>query len=307
MKNQRIAVALALLSVLLWSTVATAFKLALFGLSPFQLIFVACVVSLVLFMAVVLVAGKLKEFLSVGQGTLLQSAAQGFLNPFLYYLILFKAYSLNPAQVSQALNMVWPVALALLSVPFLGQHLSWKNMVAVCCSFAGVVLIASQGSIEGFAKTNLLGALLAVGSSVIWALYWIFSVRDKRDRLVVLAWNFVFGLLYLCAYSYFETDAFSFPLAGRVFWAAVYVGIFELGITYIVWIYALHKSENNAVTGNFIFLTPFISLFFIHLYLGETIYLTTFIGLSFILLGILIQQIRLRIPASRKVLRQQKP
>ena len=71
MKNQRIAVALALLSVLLWSTVATAFKIALFGLSPFQLIFVACVVSLVLFLAVVLVAGKLKEFLSVGQGTLL--------------------------------------------------------------------------------------------------------------------------------------------------------------------------------------------------------------------------------------------
>ncbi|MFV0376555.1 MAG: DMT family transporter [Mangrovibacterium sp.] len=294
MKNQKAATVLALLAVLLWSTVATAFKLALTEFSPFQLIFVATAVSLFFFMAVVLLSGKWQAFTRISMKQLLQSAGQGLLNPFLYYLILFKAYSLNPAQVTQALNMVWPVTLALLSVPLLGQKLGLKNLLAICFSFLGVVFISSQGGIDGFVRTNTLGAGLALGSSLIWALYWLFSTRDTRDRLVVLSWNFLFGLLFLLVYSFFEDGAFAFPLSGLPFAAAVYVGLFELGITYVIWIYALYKSENNAVTGNFIFLCPFISLVFIHFVLHESIYPTTFVGLSFILLGIFSQQLRWR-------------
>lgn len=293
MKNQKTAILLALLAVLLWSTVATAFKLALREYTPFQLIFVASVVSLFFFIGALLLTGRWLEFRSVSARQLGASAVQGFLNPFFYYLILFKAYALNPAQVTQALNMVWPVTLALLSVPLLGQKLSWKNLVAICCSFVGVVFISSQGGWDGFVRTDTLGALLALGSSLIWSFYWIFSARDQRDRLVVLTWNFIFGLIFLLGYSFFEVDAFQFPLRGQAFWSAIYVGLFELGVTYVVWIYALHKSENNAVTGNFVFLFPFISLVFIHFILHESIYATTFIGLSFILLGILIQQVRL--------------
>jgi len=306
MKNQKTAILLALLAVVLWSTVATAFKLALQSYTPFQLIFIASIVSLVFFLIVVLATGKWAEFRAVSTAQLAQSAIQGFLNPFLYYLVLFQAYSLNPAQVTQALNMVWPVTLALLSVPLLGQKLSWKNLVAICCSFAGVVFISSQGGVDGFARTNTFGAVLALASSIIWSLYWIFSARDKRDRLVVLLWNFVFGLLFLAGYSFFEPGAFDFPITAKALGAALYVGMFELGVTYIIWIYALHKSENNAVTGNFVFLSPFISLMFIHLILHETIYATTFIGLSFILLGIVIQQVRLRFPFGRRLLRQSK-
>ena len=294
MKNQKTAILLALLAVLLWSTVATAFKLALVQLSPFQLIFVASGVSLVFFLLAIFVRGKWREFRTVTVSQLVQSAIQGFMNPFCYYLILFEAYSLNSAQVTQALNMVWPVSLALLSVPLLGQKLNWKNIVAIFCSFAGVVFISSQGGWDGFSRTSIFGALLALGSSIIWSLYWIFSVCDKRNRLVVLCWNFAFGLLFLLGYSFFEPEAFEFPFSGKAFLSAIYVGLFELGITYVIWIHALHKSENNAVVGNFIFLFPFISLVFIHFVLHETIYATTFIGLSFILLGILIQQVRLR-------------
>ncbi|PTN07239.1 DMT family transporter [Mangrovibacterium marinum] len=304
MKNQKTAILLALLAVLLWSTVATAFKLSLKEFTPFQLIFVASVVSLVFFISLVLLSGKSKEFCSVSAGQLGASAIQGFLNPFLYYLILFKAYALNPAQVTQALNMVWPVTLALLSVPLLGQKLSWKNFVAIGFSFAGVVFIASQGGWHGFVRTNLAGALLALASSLIWSFYWIFSARDKRDRMVVLAWNFIFGLVFLLGYAVFEPAAFHFRFTGQAFWAALYVGLFELGVTYVIWIYALHKSENNAVTGNFVFLFPFISLLFIHFILHETIYATTFVGLSFILLGILIQQIRLPLSRIGQLFRQ---
>jgi drug/metabolite transporter (DMT)-like permease len=53
---------------------------------------------------------------------------------------------------------------------------------------------------------------------------------------------------------------------------------------------SMQLSENNAKTGNLIFLSPFLSLVFIHFILGETIYITTFIGLAFIISGIWYQQ-----------------
>jgi drug/metabolite transporter (DMT)-like permease len=288
MKQQSKATIYALCAVLLWSTVATAFKIGLKSLSPLYLILTASVVSLLIFFVTILFQGRVKELFSVSWPGLGKSALLGALNPFGYYLILFQAYSLLPAQVAQPLNMVWPIMLALLSAPLLNQKITIRNIAAIVISFIGVVFISSQGSFAGLANTNTTGAMLAVGSSVIWALFWILSVKDHRDQLFKLFWNFVFGLIYLLITAAIFTD-FSLPdVKGLP--AAVYVGFFELGITFILWMNAMHYSENNAKTGNLTFLSPFLSLIFIHFILGETIYITTFIGLAFIISGIWYQQ-----------------
>lgn len=288
MKQQSKAYFYALIAVLLWSTVATAFKLGLQTLSPLYLILVASAVSLVAFFVVILFQGKVGELFKVSLSGLGKSALLGALNPFAYYLILFQAYSLLPAQVAQPLNMVWPIVLALLSAPLLKQKITARNLVAILISFIGVIFISSQGSLSGMANTNLTGALLALGSSLIWALFWILSVLDKRDSLFKLFWNFVFGFIYLLIAAFIFTD-FSLP-DPKGLPAAIYIGLFELGITFMLWMKAMQLSENNAKTGNLTFLSPFLSLIFIHFILGETIYATTFIGLVFIISGIWVQQ-----------------
>ncbi|HAQ19387.1 MAG TPA: EamA family transporter [Prolixibacteraceae bacterium] len=288
MKQVSKAYIYALCSVVLWSTVATAFKLGLQVLSPLYLILTASAVSLFIFFVVILAQGKIRELFAVNWPGLGKSALLGALNPFGYYLILFEAYSLLPAQVAQPLNMVWPVTLALLSAPLLKQKITFRNIIAILISFIGVIFISSQGSLSGIQQTNPTGAILAVGSSIVWALFWIFSVLDKRDEIIKLFWNFAFGLVYLLIAAFFFTD-FHFPgLKGIP--AAIYIGLFELGITYILWMKAMQLSENNAKTGNLIFLSPFLSLVFIHFILGEKIFFTTFIGLAFIISGIWVQQ-----------------
>jgi drug/metabolite transporter (DMT)-like permease len=184
--------------------------------------------------------------------------------------------------------MVWPITLALLSAPLLKQKITFRNIIAILISFIGVIFISSQGSLSGIANTNPTGALLAVGSSIIWALFWILSVLDKRNEIFKLFWNFAFGLIYLLIVAFIFTDFEWSGLKGLP--AAIYIGLFELGITYILWMKAMQLSENNAKTGNLIFLSPFLSLVFIHFILGETIFYTTFIGLAFIISGIWVQQ-----------------
>jgi drug/metabolite transporter (DMT)-like permease len=278
----------ACLAVLCWSTVATAFKISLRNLDFIQLIYVASIVTVVILFVFLLINGKINNIFRQTVRQYIYSVFLGALNPMLYYLVLFKAYSLLPAQVAQPLNMVWPIVLALLSVPLLGQKIGFLSIAALFVSFAGVVIISSQGDMTGYKNTNIAGVMLALGSSVIWSLYWILNVRDKRDEIVKLFLNFFFGLIFLSLCMIFFSD---FRInTGTGFYAAIYVGIFEAGIVYVFWMKALQLSKNNARIGNIIFLSPFISLIFIRFILKETLFITTFIGLIFIVTGIFLQQ-----------------
>jgi drug/metabolite transporter (DMT)-like permease len=217
----------------------------------------------------------------------------GFLNPFLYYFVLFKAYALLPAQVAQPLNYIWPIILVLLSVPILGQKLKPKNIIALLVSFAGVVFISSQGSISIFSKSDPFGVFLAVSSSLVWALFWLFNVRNGvKDEVVKLFLNFCFATVFTLIAGLFAKDFWSFPING--IYASAYIGAFEMGITFVLWLKALNYAENTARLSNFIYLVPFVALIFIKLVLGETVYWTTLVGLLLIIGGIVYQQIKPR-------------
>ncbi len=289
MRSTEKAYLYAALAVLFWSTVATAFKIALRALDFLQLIFYASAVTVLVFFALLLVRRQLGLIFRQSRRDLLNSMFLGAFNPLLYYLVLFKAYSLLPAQLAQPLNMVWPIVLSLLSVPLLGQKIGKLSIGALFISFVGVVFISSQGGIRGFEQTNFWGVFLALGSSLLWSLYWIFNARDRRDPVIKLFLNFFFGLVYLTIAVFLFSD---FRVeTGNSFFAAVYVGIFEVGITYVLWLKAMHYSTNNAKIGNLVFLAPFISLIFIRYILKESLFVTTFIGLVFIVTGIFVQQL----------------
>ena len=130
--------------------------------------------------------------------------------------------------------------------------------------------------------------MLAVGSSVIWALFWIFNMKDKRDEVVKLFLNFIFGFLYLLVTIIFFHKLIIPEIKGII--GVIYIGLFELGIAYILWLKALKYSETTAKVSNLIFLSPFLSLFLIKIIVREKIFVSTLIGLIFIVGGILLQQ-----------------
>ncbi len=70
----------------------------------------------------------------------------------------------------------------------------------------------------------------------------------------------------------------------------VYIGFFEMGITFILWMLALNKSKSTVKLSNLVYLSPFISFIFISIVLKEHIYYSTIIGLILIVSGILFQQ-----------------
>ncbi len=282
------AIQIALIPVFFWSTVSTAFKFGLKVYFPSQLIFLASIVSFVVFLVSILLKAPLRQQLKPSPKLLLHAAITGLFTPFLYYLILFKAYSLLPAQLAQPLNMIWPLVLTLLSVPVLKQRIGRKSFVALLISFIGIVILSAKGNFSSFADTNFKGVVLALISSVLWSVYWLFNRKSKFESLVVLFYSFGFAVLYLFGFLFY-TRELAFELNSNLIWP-IYVGLFEVGISFILWGKAMALTSNNAKIANFIYLAPFVALIFIHFFLGETIFYTTYIGLIFIVSGILLQQ-----------------
>jgi drug/metabolite transporter (DMT)-like permease len=288
MERQKKAYLYALLAVLLWSTVASAFKLTLRYMDSTALLLISSLTSTLVLFIILLANGEIRQLKLMKKNDWLRSAGLGFLNPFLYYLVLFKAYTLLPAQEAQPLNYTWGIVVTLLSVPLLGQKITALNIIALVISFGGVIIISTKGDFRSFNISDPLGVGLAVGSSLIWALYWIYNIKDSRSEIVKLFINFVFGSLFVVAW-YVISGAGRIEISPGIA-GAVYTGIFEMGITFVVWLKALKYTENTATVSNIIYLSPFLSLFFINLLVGEKILLTTVIGLALIIGGIVIQQ-----------------
>ncbi len=287
--QQRKSYLAALAAILLWSTIAVAFKTALHYMDPWQLVFISSLVSFVFFLLVNLLSGGIRKVVSgSSEREIARSAVLGGLNPFLYYLVLIHAYDMISAQEAMTLNYIWPLMLALLSVPLLKQRLGSFALLAMLISFGGIILIATRGQFSTFALSGMKGDLLAAGSSVIWALYWIFNLKDGRNIPQKMQWNFFFGMLYSLVACYIFSNPFHISFHGWM--SGIYLGLFEMGATFLLWLTALKLSRKTYLVSQLIFLAPFISLIWIRIVLREPVLPVTLMGLVLIVSGIFLLQ-----------------
>ena len=113
-------------------------------------------------------------------------------------------------------------------------------------------------------------------------------MRDKRDEVIKLFLNFLIGFFYILILALSLGQVTVPP------WQAVigvtYIGIFEMGVAYVLWLIGLQLSTTTAKVSNLLFIAPFISLVIIHLVVGEPLLWTTFAGLAFVSAGIVLQR-----------------
>ncbi len=289
-KSQSRAYLFASFVVLFWGTSATAFKIGLKHIEPIQLLFWSSFSASIILFSILLFQNKLELIQFRSKSDFALSMAEALLNPFLYYLVLFKAYNLLPTQVAQPLNYIWPIVLVVLSAIILKHPLHLTDITALLISLTGVAFISSQGNPNIFAKTNPKGVLLAIGSSIIWAGFWIVNMYDKhRDVVAKLFISFSMATFFTLIYMLLTDNSPVFNLNG--FATSVYIGAFEMGITFVLWLKALNSATNTARLGNFSYLVPFIALLFISIVLKEKIVWTTLLGLSLIIGAIIFQQV----------------
>ncbi len=284
----RTALGFVVLTIACWATVGTAFKLTLKHIDALSLVFWASLFSVVVLTLLCFWGARFRQLKVWRLQDYGRSAMLGGINPVIYYLLLFKAYSLLPAQQAQVLNFAWPVVLTLLSVWFLKEEVSAKAWLAIAISFLGVVVIATKGEGFSFADSDPLGVSLALISTIVWASYWLINKTDSRDHLLRLWANFVAGTVVMAAVMTVNT-AWQLPSREALLGAA-YIGVIEMSLAFFFWLQALKQAQNTARLSNMIFITPFLSLCVIALVLKEAIHPSTVVGLCLIIAGIVWQR-----------------
>lgn len=280
--EERLAMICALAAVGLWSTVATGFKLGLEHLEPLQLLLAGTLFSVATFWTAAIASGRLRP----EPGMLPRALAFGIVNPFAYYVVLFEAYDRLPAQIAQPINYTWAIVLAILAVPVLGQTLSRRTLAGIVLSYAGVVVLLTQGRLDGIGGTNAAGVALALASTVIWAGYWLMTTRYAGDYVPMMAWSFLFATPFVAAACRLGPGLPALDRDTLVYGA--WVGLVEMGVTFLLWQRALRLTASAGRIGQLIFLSPFLSMILIGMVLGEDIHATSLAGLAIIVAGLLV-------------------
>jgi drug/metabolite transporter (DMT)-like permease len=274
------AIAFGISAVLLWSTVATGFKLGLGVLATDQLLLLGTAISWLVF----LLAVVWRRSLAVSRNDFILAIGLGLINPWAYYLVLFAAYDRLPAHIAQPLNYTWAITLAILAVPILKQRLNGRTLVGIGTSYLGVVALLNLSSAAEHDSLDYFGVALALGSTVLWALYWLLNTRSQSDPASMMFVSFSVGLPIVFVTCMAGSGLPS--VTGEAMIYGTWVGLVEMGVTFLLWQQALKRTRNTAKIGQLIFLSPFLSLFFIGWFIGEDISAGAVGSLALIVLGI---------------------
>ena len=125
-------------------------------------------------------------------------------------------------------------------------------------------------------------------STVIWSLFWLFNTKNKNDPLVSIFLIFLFSTPFILLVVYF-TNSFAIPSIEGLM-GSLYIGLFEMGISVVLWQSALKISTTVSRVASLVFITPFLSLVVLYIVLGEKILASTFFGLILICAGLILQK-----------------
>ena len=125
-------------------------------------------------------------------------------------------------------------------------------------------------------------------STVIWSLFWLFNTKNKNDPLVSIFLIFLFSTPFILLVVYF-TNSFATPSIEGLM-GSIYIGLFEMGISVVLWQSALKISTTVSRVASLVFITPFLSLVVLYIVLGEKILASTFFGLILICAGLILQK-----------------
>lgn len=286
MPNQTKANYYALGTVLLWSTVSTAFKLALAKASVLLVFTYAMLLASCVLFFYLLLKKELRLLFTLTKKEFYSCFPLSFML-FIYYNSLFIGYSGLPVQIAQPINYAWTIMLALLGCLILKQPLKRREIFWILVAFAGVLII-SFGNTSTMKESSGLSLFCIFLSTFLYALYWIYNTKNPLPGTVKLFLVFsgagLLGLITLI----FQNETLLLPKSALL--PTCYIGFFELSIPFLLWDKAIFYTKSMSKIATIPLISPFFALLWANCILGEHIKFINIIGLLFIVCGIFMQQ-----------------
>ena len=153
------------------------------------------------------------------------------------------------------------------------------------------MVIVTHGRIFTLSLTSLRGDLLALGGAGAFALFSVLGKKYRYDQVVSVFIYFLTALVFI-APTLVLFSSLKMPSWHIWLWLLLN-GLVVNGISYIFWLKALEYGDTSVIS-NALYVTPFLSLVSITLFLVEQILLSSVVGLVIIVVGIVLQSVNWR-------------
>ncbi len=276
----------AFLTVFIWATMAAVVKLLLSDIPNLQALSVSSALAFVFLLLLNIKNGSIREMKKYSAKDYLIMAGLGFLGLFMYSALYYYGLAQLSSQEACILNYLWPVMLVVFSCIILKEKFTAIKGFAMLCSFIGIIIL-SAGS-ENIARGNSAAGIISC--IVAAACYGLFSVLNKKaDYNQNIAMMVIWFVAAVCSAALGLVTEEWKPIEGMQWLGMVWLGVVIDAVAYLMWALALKGVENTAKIANLAYLTPFLSVIFSAVVLGEKITLRAVIALVFIVGGILLQ------------------
>lgn len=276
----------AFVAIAIWSTTATVSKLLLHSFTTIQMLAVCSAVAAVFLFTVNLLGGKIAVLKTYRLRDYFITAVVGMLGTFFYNMFL--VFGIDKLLASQAMiiNYLWPMMAVVAGCILLKEKMTARKAIAVAMSFFGVVLVTSNGSLTGFAGSNLLGALFCVLAAVSYGLFVVLNKRLPYESSVSMMLYYAVSTIVavICLLISGNLPVLSGVQSLGLLW----IGLGDYAIAYVSWALAM-KAGQTAKIANLAYITPFLSLMVAHFFLGDPITVWSIGGLVVIVAGIFLQ------------------
>jgi len=278
------AVLLALLSIVVWSSLAF-LNSRVNALPPFLAVGIAlCVGGIVGLFRVREWRVPLKTF-AVGVGGI-----------FGYHALLFTAFRIAPSVEVNLINYLWPLLIVLLSPVILrGFKLGPRHVVGAVLGLAGAFLIVSGGQLKPDAA-YLPGYLLAAAAALVWACYSLLTKRlppfptGAVGGFCLVSGLFSIGLHFL---ERMLSPGTPQPSLVAMDWLVlILLGLGPMGGAFYAWDAALKRGDPRII-GALSYLTPLLSTLNLVLLGGKRLSTVAGMAMALIVAGAVVGSLEL--------------
>ncbi|MBI5151654.1 MAG: DMT family transporter [Candidatus Pacebacteria bacterium] len=288
MNSSKLAYLFVFLTIIIWGSSATIGKLLLGSLDFFQVEFYSGVFSTISLFIIAMTQKKAHIMQSYSFRDHLFFAFMGLVGFFLYGVAFLFALSKLPAQEAYIVNYLWPIMTVLWAVILLGEKLTVRKFFALLLSFIAIILVVSKGQIDTLKFQSFPGVLSALFGAVCYGLFSVLGKKYPYEQFSSMTMMSGYSVIYITVATliFSHIPTVNFPQLLGLLWG----GVFISGIATVCWFLAL-KHGDTSIISNASFLTPFLSLVFIRLFVGEKIEPASFVGLAVLVCAIALQSV----------------
>ncbi len=278
----------ALLTIVIWGTTFISTKILLNDFTPIEILFIRFAMGLIALMVVYPHRMKVKD-----RKHELLFAAAGLCGVTLYYLLENIALTFTMASNVGVICSLAPFFTAILTYLFLkDEPLRINFFIGFVVSMVGIYLISFSGT-SNF-QLNPLGDLLAVGATIVWALYSVLTRKISNygyNTIQITRRFFFYGILFMIpALFLFEfklgLERFADPVN---LFNIVFLGLGASALCFVTWNFAV-KVLGAIKTSIYIYMIPVITVVTSILVLHEKITGMAALGTILTLAGLFVSE-----------------